>query len=77
MKLLATIKFIITNYDIILQGLFTIVTSLVAIIEVINRLIPTKIPDSFITRLGNFLVKLGENIKKAIDFLKIPNNIKK
>lgn len=52
-----------------------------SIIELIARLIPTKTPDSVVTRIGlklgkfgTSLVNIGNGIKNFLDLIKFPNN---
>jgi hypothetical protein len=60
MDVIKAIKFIYNNYDVILQGILTIVSSLCAILEVINRFIPNKGDESAISKIGKSIAKFGE-----------------
>ena len=68
MKILAWLS---QNYDMVLQSLVVILGALGVVAEAIARLIPGS--ESALTKVGKFLAKAGEYIKKILDFLKIPN----
>lgn len=74
-------KWVVENAMNILILIVTTLFVLGSIIELIARLIPTKTPDSVITRIGlkmgrfgSSLVNIGEGVRKFLDFIKIPNN---
>lgn len=73
MNIIGAVKFLKDHYDVILQGIVTIASSLGLICEAINRIIPNKGDESAVTKLGHLLVKAGVYVQKAMDFLKIPN----
>lgn len=72
-----TIEFITLHYVDMFQAVLLILAALGMILEAINRIFPTKNPDSFLSKAGAFLVKAGVAVKKLMDFFKIPNNLKK
>ena len=71
--IIEAIKFIKDHYDVILQGIVTILSSLGVICEAINRILPNKGDESAISKFGKIIVNIGTYIQKAMDFLKIPN----
>ena len=60
------ITWLVTNYVEVLQAL----TLVVAALEAVTRLTPTKTDDGFVTRIGKVL-------DRVLDFAKVPNVVKK
>lgn len=66
-------KFIIQNWDMILNTIVTILGALGVLVEGLNRLLPTKSGDSALTKLGKKIAIAGETVKAVMDKLKLPN----
>lgn len=77
MDIIATLKWLVANYDKLLNALVLLLGSLGVIVETINRLMPTQSPDSAMTKLAHFFIAAGAWVKKLMDLLRIPNNSKK
>lgn len=82
--MLANIKWFIENLGNIMLLLVLFLSVLGVVVEAIARLIPTKTPDSALTRIGLFfgnigssLVVAGKFVQVLLDFIKFPNNRKK
>lgn len=61
-----------------------VLMALGVVIETIARLLPTKSPDSALTKIGLSMGKFGSNLVSAgkfvegfLNFIKFPNNLKK
>lgn len=80
----AEFKWVVENFgNILLMGL-CLLMSVGVVVETIARLIPTKSPDSALTRIGksmgdfgHALVMAGSWVKSLLDLIKFPNKIKK
>lgn len=75
--ILKTIAFITTNYDMILSSIALILGGLGVVVEGLTRIFPTKEEESALTKVGKFLTKAGEYVKKLLDVLRLPNVKKK
>ncbi len=73
MDIMKVLKFIADNYEMILNSLVVVMGGLGVVVEGINRLFPTKNPESAMTKIGKFFTKAGEKVKMLLDFLKVPN----
>ncbi len=75
------LKWVVENAFNILIVVVTTFFVLGSMIELFARLIPTKNPDSVLTRIGlklgrfgTSLVQIGNGVRQFLDFIKIPNN---
>lgn len=80
----AEFKWVVENFGNILLMALCLLTVVGLIAEMVARLIPTKSPESLLSRIavklgrfGGFLVGAGSFIKTVLDFIKFPNNLKK
>ena len=80
----AEFKWAVENFgNILLMGLCLLML-IGFVVETLARLIPTKTPDSALTRIGKSmgefghgLVMAGQWVKSLLDLIKFPNKIKK
>lgn len=77
MDIMKTFKWIVDNYEMVLNSIVIVLGALGMIVETVNRFFPTTSNESAMTKLGKFFAKAGESVKKLMDFLRIPNNQKK
>lgn len=73
MDIMASLKFVGNNYDVILQAVVTVLGALGLVCETINRIIPNDGSESALSKVGKLIAKAGMYVQKAMDFLKIPN----
>jgi hypothetical protein len=80
----AEFKWVVENFGNMLLMVLCLLMLIGLIAETVARLIPTKSPDSLLTRfatkLGRFgkgLEGVGAFVKSVLDFIKFPNNLKK
>jgi hypothetical protein len=75
----AILDFILSNQEMIVEVFALIAGALIALgaaIEGLVRLFPTKDPDSFLERLGKFMIKAGGFVRRLLDRAKVPNKVK-
>jgi len=74
-----TIGWVMQNGAGLLQACEMLVGALIGLLgvaEVITRMTKTEKDDAFIERMGEGVKKAGSVVKKAMDFLKVPNRQK-
>lgn len=72
MDFMKIFKWLAENYDMVLQSLVVILGALGLIAETFARIFPGS--ESALTKVGKAIAKLGEYVKKVLDFLKVPDN---
>lgn len=77
-------KWFVENFGNILLIIIVFLTILGAVVETVARLIPSKTPESVLTKIGlkiggvgKGFVEAGKSVRALLDFIKFPNNIKK
>lgn len=77
-------KWFVENFGNILLIVVCFFIVLGMVVETFGRVLPTKSPDSVLTKiglkignLGHGLVETGKSVKGLLDFIKFPNNLKK
>lgn len=76
MNVINAVKFVGTNYVVILQGVAAILSSLGIICEAVNRIMPNKGDESAVTKIGKEIAVAGTYVQKTMNLLKVPNVVK-